>query len=368
MSVLVVSFIYVLIGGLGVGIFLWGKPDGNSLFDRAYRLICQHTPRAIKRVLRKVLGQRAVTFLDNTWEYLCYTVNPAVQLFYLCVVCGGFSTFVVYGYPHIPNRYVAGFHRYAGVAVYMICLSVWWLACRSDPGTVTAANVSKLVDHYPYDEVIFHEGVCSTCEVVKPARSKHCGLCGICVARFDHHCIWINNCVGIGNHKWFLAFLFWHMVLCTYGTVAGVIIVYQIIQEKELFKAVFVDPVTKERHQATYPIVLQYMLAKEGMVIFVTVLCTVMGLVLVGFLGWHLNLVRTATTTNEMSKWGYVRWELRQQGPEGKKHAKELQNSYNKGFVSNFKEVLFPIDVHRLGVQADQRIGKGKNKDKPKKS
>ena len=38
--------------------------------------------------------------------------------------------------------------------------------------------------------------VCPECELVKIARSKHCEICGKCVSVYDHHCPWINNCVG----------------------------------------------------------------------------------------------------------------------------------------------------------------------------
>merc|ERR1719161_3234192 len=105
-------------------------------------------------------------------------------------------------------------------------------------------------------------------------------------------------------------------------------IVYEHILEKDLFRAVFVDPVTKERHQATYMIILQYMLATEGMLIFICILAGVMGVVLCGFFLWHLNLVRTGTTTNELSKWSYVKWILKSQGEEGQENLKHLVNHY----------------------------------------
>lgn len=49
--------------------------------------------------------------------------------------------------------------------------------------------------------------MCPDCEVLRTPRSKHCAICNRCVDRFDHHCPWINNCVGIHNHNSFLVFI-----------------------------------------------------------------------------------------------------------------------------------------------------------------
>jgi len=49
--------------------------------------------------------------------------------------------------------------------------------------------------------------LCPECEVIRTERSRHCTFCGHCIERFDHHCPWINNCVGIGNHHYFITFI-----------------------------------------------------------------------------------------------------------------------------------------------------------------
>ena len=51
------------------------------------------------------------------------------------------------------------------------------------------------------------ERYCRTCRVWRPPRAAHCPECGWCVERFDHHCGALGNCVGRGNHAWFVAFL-----------------------------------------------------------------------------------------------------------------------------------------------------------------
>ena len=49
--------------------------------------------------------------------------------------------------------------------------------------------------------------LCPDCKVLRTPRSRHCYQCNKCVDRFDHHCPWINNCVGSNNYKIFYIFI-----------------------------------------------------------------------------------------------------------------------------------------------------------------
>ena len=80
-----------------------------------------------------------------------------------------------------------------------------------DPGYVpklgSRSQQKEVVDELLSLWKLDDENFCTICVLRKPLRSKHCKRCGRCVAKHDHHCPWIHNCVGVNNHRHFYLYI-----------------------------------------------------------------------------------------------------------------------------------------------------------------
>ncbi|KAJ6232484.1 palmitoyltransferase zdhhc16 [Anaeramoeba flamelloides] len=144
-------------------------------------------------------------------------------LFAFVLIFGVIFTYFKYYFPYLMTM------KFPLLLAHLAC-SLWlsfgvlysyYKVLRTKPGSVplglkTTEQMNRIkqgLSHkYRY---------CKKCDYIKPPRSHHDSVTGKCVLKMDHYCVWINDCVGHYNHKFFLLFLMYlslgclYVVLCT---------------------------------------------------------------------------------------------------------------------------------------------------------
>ncbi|PNS14992.1 Palmitoyltransferase swf1 [Sphaceloma murrayae] len=169
---------------------------------------------------------------------------------------------------------------------------------------ITPSSITAQLQEYPYDHVLYHPSLsCRTCNLPKPARSKHCSLCNHCVSRADHHCPWVNNCLGRTNYRYFLGLLLSLPILEVYGAYLG----YTILSPHLNFSLLHGKSLFSTEYWNTLAVISMYATNKGGLSIAgVAILAATTAPLPVALLAYHLYLIWAGTTTNENAKWGYL--------------------------------------------------------------
>lgn len=99
------------------------------------------------------------------------------------------------------------------VVLVSVAIALWscWLAATTDPGIIPRSSAPPPPARRDRTIVIRGRTVlikfCETCRIWRPPRASHCATCNNCVQRFDHHCPWLGNDIGIRNYRSYFTFV-----------------------------------------------------------------------------------------------------------------------------------------------------------------
>ncbi|XP_064581741.1 palmitoyltransferase ZDHHC4 isoform X2 [Zonotrichia leucophrys gambelii] len=296
---------------------------------RASQVLSLLIPSQLQRV-----AQRALHRLFHTRSCLFVVLHVALQA----------AVFGEYTWEVFVYCWELQFHLLLLLLPYLLLaanLGCLLLCSRANPGTVTKSNAASLAKVYAYDGVLFQRGlVCPTCSLEKPARSKHCSVCRTCVHRFDHHCVWVNNCIGAANAGLFLLYLL--SLTATAAAVAAVTaaLLAHVLLLSNALHGTYLDAQGQEQ-PVGIPLLIQHLFLTFPRIVFMLGFVILLTLVLGGYCCFSLYLALTNQTTNEWCK-------SRRFGGSppvpSQPHDRPLvyRNIYSKGIWRNLKEIFNP--------------------------
>lgn len=197
------------------------------------------------------------------------------------LLVGSTTLFFVFTCPWLTKVISPAVPLYNGL-VFLFVLANFSMATFMDPGVYPRADEDEDKDddfRAPLYKNVDIKGIqvrmkwCATCHFYRPPRCSHCSVCDNCVEDFDHHCPWVNNCIGRRNYRYFFLFLLSLSVHMIDVFTFGLIFVLH----------------HRERLSALHTTVTLVVMCIAGL-FFIPVM---------GLTGFHMVLVARGRTTNE---------------------------------------------------------------------
>ncbi|KAM9440929.1 palmitoyltransferase ZDHHC23-A isoform 1-T1 [Clarias gariepinus] len=210
----------------------WEKPSPLSRFLPGHMDLSVLPPMVLLPVLLRVaalhcmLGVVVLTALPVLvlWYYYVTHRKKRRTLFFLTLALFSLAYMYFLFITEILPRGTVGTRQVVTVTTGMIMTLVSLARTKRGPGFVRADPTCPVscrgathCNGVSQSESPGGKKWCPVCRLVRPERAGHCRICGECVLRMDHHCVWINCCIGQANHKHFLLTLLLFLMTSLYG-------------------------------------------------------------------------------------------------------------------------------------------------------
>lgn len=185
---------------------------------------------------------------------------------------------------------------------FVVTVSAAYLASTTDPGIIPrASSAPQSIITFPTvrERAVSYRGrlvtlkYCDTCRIWRPPRSSHCATCNNCVRRFDHHCPWLGNDVGLRNYRSYFTFVVFASIAASVAIATSVLTIH-------FTTAHYRGEFPNEPYLASIRRALGY--GGTSVNIVLVFLCLMSLLFTGGLTGFHIYLMSNNVTTAESFK------------------------------------------------------------------
>ncbi|KAA8498518.1 putative palmitoyltransferase ZDHHC16 [Porphyridium purpureum] len=144
------------------------------------------------------------------------------------------------------------------------------------------------------------------CGRFRDERTHHCSVCDTCFRRMDHHCAWLNVCVGRNNQRYFILYLLYTLL----GVLLGVATLSPIVAAGGTARGSATPSTSEDMMSARLPPddLRNLSTRTQKTFIFILALCSVVSVLMGALLCWTLYLVVHESSTIDMKReWSHRR-------------------------------------------------------------
>ena len=110
-------------------------------------------------------------------------------------------------------------YKFFSTIFFLITVTIYITLLIKSPAQT---NIELILENEPYRIIPntlkdSYPKFCEFCNNQKKfIRSSHCRICNCCILRRDHHCVFLNKCVGYNNNKLFLLYLIYQLIFASF--------------------------------------------------------------------------------------------------------------------------------------------------------